>query len=493
MNRLLAAVLLTVSAVTPLYAQDTISLPLRDAVRMALEKNLDLRVELYNPAQSEAELRKARGIYDPHLTADTSYLYSNTYSLTLGGASSNRTFKVTPGAHQLLPSGGTVSAQFGNTYTSADLPVVGSSSWQSDLTLALTQPLLKNFGRDATETSILVAVQGKEGSLQRYRQLVLNTVAQVQSEYYQLRSQRETLESRKVSLELSRRILADTKARVAAGVLPAMEILNAEFGVASREKDLIDAERAVRDREDTLRRLIQADPDREILPIDPPSRVELIRQETEAIDRALALRPEFADLQAQLLTAELQERLAKNRTQPDLNLATSLALTGAGDGYGRDMDRLGSAKYPVWSVGLQFDYPLGNRAAENDYVKSRLRTEQIRVQQANLRTEVANAVRSSLRGVQTSFKQLDVSDRSRAYAEERLKAYIKKHEVGLATTKEVLDVENELSAARSNQIAAQVAYGTAVIQLLAATGELLEREGIVVTAAAADNLLENRR
>jgi len=329
--------------------------------------------------------------------------------------------------------------------------------------------------------------------MQRYRNRILATVAQVQGEYYKLHSLRETLESRKVSLELARRILSDTKARVAAGVLPAMETLNAEFGFSLRERELIDAERAVRDEVDTLRLLVQMEPGRDIIPTDAPSRAEVTVVEAEAISRAQALRPELADLQAQLLAAELQERVAKNRTQPDLNLSTSLAVNGAGEGYGRDLERVGSAKYPIWSVGLQLDYPLGNRAAENDYIRSRLQTEQLQVQQVSLREGIANEVRAAIRALQTNYKQLEVSDRNRAYGEERLKAYLKKNEVGLATNKDLLDVENDLSTARSNQITAQVAYSTAVTQLLKATGELLEREGITVTATAADKLANGGR
>jgi outer membrane protein TolC len=489
-----AAIVLAVLWCSAASAQEPISLSLREAVRQAVEKNLDVRVELYNPAQSEADLRRARGIYDPHLTVVTNYQDSTTYSLATASASDQQTFKLNPGAYQLLPSGGTVTATFANTHTSTNAATSAyGSSWQSDLTLALNQPLLKNFGRDTTELNINLAVQGKEEAIQRYRNRILTTVAQVQSEYFKLYSLRQDLESRKSSLELARRILSDTKARVAAGVLPAMETLNAEFGVSSREKELIDAERAVRDEVDVLRVLVQVEPDRDIFPTDSPARAAMQVMETDAIAKALKNRPEFADLQAQVVAAQLQERVAKSRTRPDLNLTSSVSLTGAGSGYGRDLERVGSAQYPVWYVGLQLDYPLGNRVAEYDYQKSRLKVEQLQLQQASLRESVTNEVRAALRAAQSNFKQLDVSDRNRAYAEERLKAYIKKNEVGLATTKDLLDVENDLTAAKSTQINAQVAYSTAVIQLLKTTGELLEREGITISPAAADALVTVER
>jgi len=495
LKRLVAAAVLTALMSTTSLAQDPINLSLKEAIRQAVEKNLDLRVELFNPALAEAEVRRARGIYDTHLTLETSYEDSSSFLSGLVRANELKTYKLNPGAYQLLPSGGTLSAVFTNMHVSsnASTAAFGGSYWQSGLTLALNQPLLKNFGRDTTELNIQVAVQGKDGAMQRYRSRIMATVAQVQSEYYRLHSLRQDLESRRSSLELARRILTDTKARVAAGVLPAMETLNAEFGVSSREKELIDAERAVRDEVDTLRLLVQLEPGRDIITIDPPSRAEISVVEAEAISQAVKNRPEFAELQAQLNAAELQQRVAKSRTQPDLNLTTSVALNGIGDEYGRNLERAGAADYPVWFIGLHLDYPLGNRTAENEYVNSRLKVEQVRVQQASLQESVANEVRAAIRAVQSSFKLLDVSDRNRAYGEERLKAYIKKNEVGLATTKDVLDVENDLTTAKSNQISAQVAYSTAVTQLLKVTGELLERVGIAVTSVAADKLVAGDR
>jgi outer membrane protein TolC len=215
--------------------------------------------------------------------------------------------------------------------------------------------------------------------------------------------------------------------------------------------------------------------------------------EDEAVKKALANRPELDDLKSQLASSEIQTRVAKSRTQPDLALTSSVGLTGLGDSYGRNLERVSSADYSVWSVGLKLDYPLGNQSAENDYIKNRLRTEQIRTQLDALNSSLASETRTALRAVTSSYKQLDVADRGKAYAEERLKAYLKKSEVGLATTKDVLDVENDLATARSNKIKAQVAYTTAVSQLWKSTGELLDREGIVVNSSQADELYGKTR
>ena len=77
---------------------------------------------------------------------------------------------------------------------------------------------------------------------------------------------------------------------------------------------------------------------------------------------------------------------------------------------------------------------------------------------------------------------------ARLYAEERVKAYLKKSEVGLATTKDLLDVENDLATARAGQIKAEVLYATSLNQYWKSTGELLDREGIKIDASGADTL-----
>jgi outer membrane protein TolC len=269
-----------------------------------------------------------------------------------------------------------------------------------------------------------------------------------------------------------------------------MEILNAEFGVATREKDIIDAERAVKDEMDLIRHLLQLNSENEIIPADLPTRQEYPVVEEEALARALAERPELLSQRATVKTSDLQMRVTRNRTRPDLSLNASAALTGLDEHYNRDIEKIGSGNYPVWGIGLQFSYPLGNRAAENDYIRSKLTLEQTRTQLQSLESSIANEVRSAVRSLQSSYKQLEVTDRGRAFAEERLNAFIKKNKVGLATTKDVLDVENDLVAAKNNQIKALADYNNAITQFWRSTGEILDKEGIKLTEKEGDALYD---
>jgi outer membrane protein TolC len=460
---------------------------------MAAERNLDVRAEYYTPAQFEAETNRNRSIYDPLLLLDASYADKTTPGFTSTTSVNGQSSDLNASLSQLFWTGGTVAAVYNNSYSNSNsFGVLEPRSWQSELGVRLSQPLLKNVGRETTEVAISISRLSKYASLEHLQSVVTNTVAQVRTEYFKLYSLREQLEVKKVSLELARKILNETKARVAAGVLPAMEILNAEFGAVSREKDVIDAEKALSDQLDVLRLLLQLEGRADIAVTDPPMRGLYQASEDELVKRALT-RPDIKELRRNLEINELQTRVYGNNIKPDLRFLATAGVAGKSGTFSRDMENLGTFDSPYWSVGLNFTYPLGNRAAENDYRKSRLRTEQTALQIKNLENGAEKDVRAAIRGIATGYKQIEVAERGKVYAEERLKAFIRKNEVGLATTKDVLDVENDLATAKNNQITALVVYNNAITQLWQVTGELLEREGIKIIENDSDKLYTNTR
>ncbi len=487
---LVAALFLRIPISAPQAASGPLALTLGEAIRLAVENNLDVRAALYTPAQFEAEINRNRAIYEPIFTAQTGFADSNTGSAsTVPGPDHNivRTWELNSSFSQLFPTGATASLAFNNAAINNNSTVLRNDYWQSDLEVTLYQPLLKNFGRENTEAFINISLLSKSASLERFSGRLLNTVAQVRQEYYNLYNQREQLAVKRGSLTLAQKILAETKGRVTAGVLPAMEISNAEFGVAAREKELLDAERQVKDQEDTVRLLLQLFDQGEIHLVDRPRLGRFTVNADEAIKRALT-NPDLLEQRRILEINKLQTRIFGNKTKPDLSLAASNALTGLDRHYHKDLEKIGAATFPAWSVGLNFTCPLGNGAAENEYRQSQLKTAQTALQIQSLEESTTNEVKSAIRGVETAYKQIDVTARGRAYAEERLQAYTRKNEVGLATIKEVLEVENDLAIAKSDRIAAEVTYDHAVTLLWRLTGELLEREGVRVDETAADEL-----
>ncbi|MBJ6750204.1 TolC family protein [Geomonas anaerohicana] len=479
---------LVLGAATSAFAQPTVNLTLKDAIRMAFEKNLDLKVELYNPAMAEADIRRNLGIYDPLLTLGFNYERSNSSNFLTFRSQPIDQVTANAGVSQLLPTGTVVgvTAQSGWISNSAKY-------YSNAVDLTLQQPLLKGFGQETTDLAINVSRFTKGETMNVFRTRLSDTVAKVRNDYFQLYNLIEVLEVRRTSLALAKRILQDDQGRVKAGVLPAYELLNSEFQVATREKQVIDAERAVRDQMDVLRVELQLPATAEIVVADQPYRGSFNTSEQEAVQDALGNRPELATQRDVIKINDLQQRVAKTQTLPDLTLNASVGTGGFDRRFLRGMEKTATIDEPSWGVGLQFSYPLGNRAAENDYIRKKLALEQAQTQLHNLESAVVRDVKAALRLVAASYTQLDVTARGRAYAEDRLRAFQKRHDVGLATTKDVFDVENDLVAAKGNQIQAVVDYNNSITQLWRATGEILDQEGISVTDTDADHLYQKMK
>ena len=127
---------------------------------------------------------------------------------------------------------------------------------------------------------------------------------------------------------------------------------------------------------------------------------------------------------------------------------------------------------------MLFRSPLGNREARNEYLRSEQRLKGRHAQQAQLREEVRTEIRSAIRLLEVSRKKIEVTFKGRALAEEKLRTLLKRKEVGLATTRQVLEGEEDLALARIDHTAALTDYNNAVTDYLRVSGQLLQAEGV---------------
>ena len=474
---------------------EPIQLTVKEAIKLAFEKNLDLKSELYNPAQAEADIFKAYGIYDPTLNLQTNYSDSTNESAAANALGRNvraRNLTLNSSITQLLPTGGTIGLSYNNNYYQNNSPAnLYRNYWASSLGATFSQPLLKNFGKSATELTINIAKTSKNQSLEELNHKLLTTISQVKSTYFKLYSLRKQIETKKISLELAKKILSETKSRVAVGVTPAMEITSAEFSVSTREKELIDLEKNANDQSASLRVLLQLDSE-DIITVDKPTEDPLEVDEKNSIEQALQ-RPDISAKRKALEVNNLKTKVYKRQTLPNLAFVASGSLNGLDRTYPDDLDKVLRADSPTWAVGLTFSYPLGNREAKNNYIKSVLESEQTALQIRSLEENAKNDVKSSIRNLKSAYKQISVTKRGAKYAQERLNAYVRKNQVGLATIKEVMDVENDLAVAKTNEINAATDYDNAITTYYQTTGELLNKEGVKYSEEDAKRLYDEHK
>ncbi len=451
------------------------------ALLMALNKNADLKVEAMNPAMAETDAAASRYIYNPALTA----------KIGGGGRTTSFPSRMTTTATgtvalvQALPTGGSISAST-DTYYSKDPAFVDSTGWTSNASVTISQPLLKKLGPEATDRGITIADNNLKESRERFRFAAIDTVYTTVTTYNNLYTLRQLLDSHNTALKetqsLREKLLKKRKSGPTAQ--QKIEIANAEFSIAQRLKDIIDAGRRVRDQEANLRYLIGIEEKTELIPIDPPSREEPPDSEEQSVRKALERRADIKQLRVSLQSSQLQERVSRNLALPDLTISASGGFVGSGPTAGQSYQQLGTRKETAWSTELQFSMPLGNTAASNDYRKNKIRNEQVQLQMNTLAWKIRNDVEADQRALISARLQLNSTQKSLEFAEERHNEYVKNNLAGTATIQDVINASNDFTSARAAHFDALETFSNGVQKLWRDTGELLERHNLKLSEVA---------
>ena len=113
--------------------------------------------------------------------------------------------------------------------------------------LTLNQPLLKNFGFETTEAQISIARNNYLISQEVFESKVTDLILKTQEQYWDLVFARQNLKVQQQALRSAQELLDSNRARADQGLLPSIEVLVAEAGVASQQENIITAEKAIKD------------------------------------------------------------------------------------------------------------------------------------------------------------------------------------------------------------------------------------------------------
>jgi outer membrane protein len=182
----------------------TLKLTLKDCLLKALENNLDISVEAFEPEISETALSEAKEVFLPQFALSYGDLNQNTPG-TWGIEGTNIKMKANDysvGLSQKVPTGADLSLSFTNsmTDTSRAFSIV-NPSYYSILSLRLAQPLLKGFGPKINRREIIMAENQKEISIYRLKSSVIQTIYDVEEAYWNLAYAIESLKVIEYSLE----------------------------------------------------------------------------------------------------------------------------------------------------------------------------------------------------------------------------------------------------------------------------------------------------
>jgi outer membrane protein len=466
-------------------------LTLEQAIQIALEKNLNLQVAKLNPQIQDYNLQSARAAFATTLTATTTYSNATTVSTNiLDGVTGTSTLAqvnqgYNAGVSQPLPwYGGTVSANFTNSRNSSNsVNLTRNPNYTSSLRFSYLQPLLVGFQTDNPRTAIKTAQVTREVTDLQLYSTIENLKASIRTSYWALRSTIEQIEIQKRSLALANRLWEDNKTKVQIGTMAEIDVLTSETQVASGEQALLNAQIQWQSAELAFKTLLAGGRDDELFkstinPVDQPAMFDKPNVDIPgAIQNALAARADLKQAQKNLQITDLNLQVTKDQTKPQLNLTTSYQSAGTGgnqlgkngvvlvqSGYFDAVTGISSFNQPTWTLGFNFNYPIGMMAAHANLAKSQLTQQQQQVQLKVTELTVATDVTTAGLAVQNTYLQLQAAKKTAEAAAKNAEAEQTKFSVGLSNNYNVATAQQNLTTSLLTELAATINHLNAIAQ-----------------------------
>jgi outer membrane protein len=485
-------------------------LSLTEAQDMALENNLGLDIARSSPLIASQLVGEAEGVFDPLASAEWQFNHdeipvASPVQLAFGGSAliKEKRWSYSTGINGILPFGLAYSTDY--NFERADsnsgfaaLEPAFRPTWRSELTLPLLRGLIDNPENVAVKRSKI----GQDISDQDFRAAVMDLVLQVEINYWGLAAARAQQGVAEKSLATARDLLEQTRVQYEVGVVSRVNVTEADAGVAEREGDAIQATNDARAAHDVLLDTIAVPSLAEYqltdIVLDTPAYIEYDVDEDGSVEMAMAQDPELIAARKQLEDAKVQLRAARNDALPRLDLTTSYSLTRLDGrqkvpagvptgtppqpfpdlGLGRHSQVFPGDENASYGFGARASIPLGNRTARRRVTQREI--ELRRTERAVQRTEqqILLRVRVAAREVNSARERLEAAERRRAAADETLRAEEERLRLGDSTPFNVLQREEDVSEAETQQIEALQRYRVAIAALERFRGSILEERGI---------------
>jgi len=485
-----------------------ISLGLEEAIFRALKQNLNLVAEVYSTELASQSVSKAKEIYYPQLEfsygADRSEQPS-TWWIQSAGLYTTKTKSYQGIVSQNIPLGGKLSINLSNfNYNTNQRGQLFNPYYQTELSFNVQQPLLKNFGPKIAKKEIIIARQNYSISEAQLKSQVLDTIYRVEDAYWNLVLAQENLKVRQQSLQLARDELAKTSKEIEVGQQAAIEILNVQATVSQREADIVQAEADVRIAENRLKVVLNLASGQELQSVkinlmDKPEFKPVKISLEEAAQIALANRP---DLQVNNLTIDNKRfnlEVARNQLLPQLDLNFSYRSPGISGDYllyqdnnpfsgviigkipGSSWNSFKDAMkflYNNWSLNFTLTIPVADLVSRSNYAVAQTELSQSLAKQKAQEQQALLEVSEAVNNIATYAKSVEAYRVAREFAEKNLEAENRKLAVGLSSNYFVLEAQDRLATARSNELRALVNYNLALANLEKVLGTSLVNRNI---------------
>jgi outer membrane protein len=504
-------------------------LTLKEAIYIAMQNNPSLKASELDPVASMETVRESNGTFDPNLTAQGDVEKSVipvTSALQTAGANSfvQKFYDWNFGLNKVSSvTNGTFGVTFNNDRATNNSTFTGvNPAYSPSLALSLSQPLLQNFGWQFATINVQIAESGQKQAQWTYGQALQDFVQRIGGDYWNVVLAEENLQVARAALRFNLDLVRQNAISVKVGTLAPIDLQEAQSAAATSEANVYTAEANLKNSRTLLRQDVMLNPygtflPEEIQPLTRPNPQEQVGVDEErALELAVQYVPSLGSMREAIRDALLQVKFSENQVLPQLNLGMQFGLTSVagttpcqprsslststvpsncntgipnptpppnsipgnklpfGGIYGDALDRLWGFTYYNYAAVLTFQMPLDNAVPRAALAQARVQYDQQRVlYRAALSQTVVN-VQSSLANLYADYKRAQATASATFYARQSLHDEQIRFRVGMATTHDLLQFQQEEVSAEGNEVQADVDLENAKLALEHSDGTLLQ-------------------
>ena len=365
-------------------------LGLEEAVKLALVNNLHLMstVDSVQGAQISQSLAESR------------FNFKVTPSYARGvGEQSVLDQRFGLDVAKLLPFGATVTGSYRADAARNDFGNLNNSA----LSFGVTQPLLRGFGKKATEFELENSRRSLEGSERNLELARQRLAVEVVASYYNIVRQRGLVEVAEKSLERNTELLRASEARLEVGLASKLDVFRAELQISHAEEGAILRHEALE---------LAIDAFKFNLGLGPLERVslEMVEPEYQPVEidlneltrLALQNRIEVREEQDRIQDSQRSLSVSKQNLLPLLDLNMRYEQRGLGDSFYSSLNFQESAFNVFFSTSYALDRSSENASFALSQIDVDARRRSLRLVEYN----VANEVRAAARNVERVGKSI---------------------------------------------------------------------------------------
>ncbi len=482
-----ALVTLLLLASGPSAAQEKSVLTLEQSIAIALEKSYEIKSLRLSLAQSEQNLKAARGRFKTN--ADLSIEAPNWNEMvseiavpgalpvfnTTGFTRYQGTFDI----NQPLPTDGRLTLRSQayhrdvSTYRQDIESDVKRSEVYNSVSLRFSQPL---FAINQLKLGLLNANLSYERTFQRYRRSELDIVYNVTQAFFALYQATRRHEISSDNLKQQQELFDLAKKKFEAGLIPEVEALQMEVDLAESRDALLSAEGALRRTEDNFKQLIGLK-----LTDSVAVRTDFTAEKVEvdlerAIDLAMKYRTELREGQIDIELAKINVKEADARSEMRGDINAFYDVTGVSDpnkAYGSpwetlwnssldDMDRRPHNRGVTFTLTVPL-WDWGVNAAEVQSATAALQTSVLTLEEQ--KKTIQRQVRDVVMRLREAENRMQVLQRNQEVAQRAFEITLERFNNGDITSQELALDRNRLTQAKTSYLEAYVDFKLAVADL----------------------------